>query len=175
MGVYLALDRLDIEHGLVVEAAAPDERHEGVEEVGCGVEVATDGAGLDEGGALPVLANGLVIGQGHRRRDDRRCRRRIGPKPEIDAEDVAVGGALLQQGRGLLGDAIDERLGLDAGRKGGGQPFRIEEERDIDVAGIVELERAVLAHGETEQAGDRPGGIVWGRDQLALSPLFARH
>ena len=41
VGVDLSLDRLDVEHGLVVKAAAPDEGGQGVEEFGCGGRVAT--------------------------------------------------------------------------------------------------------------------------------------
>ena len=76
--VDLSLDRLDVEDGLIVEAAAPDEGDEGLQELRRRAEVAADGAGLDEGRPFPVLADALVVVERHGHGDDRWSRRRIG-------------------------------------------------------------------------------------------------
>ena len=77
--VDLPLDRMDVGDGRIVEILAEDEGHEVAQEGGPGFAVAADGAGLDEGGALPVLPSTLVVD--HRRIDGDRERRRarIGP------------------------------------------------------------------------------------------------
>ena len=73
----------------------------------------------------------------------------IGPQPQIDAEHIAVAGALLQQPRHALRDPHEERLRLDVGYQRGGS--RIEEHDQVDVAGIIQFARAHLAHGKHDQ------------------------
>ena len=61
-GVDLALHGVDVGDRGVVEILAPDERREVGEKALAEREVARRGPGLDESGALPVLADRLVIG-----------------------------------------------------------------------------------------------------------------
>ena len=72
------------------------------------LDVAGDDARLDQRRALPILTEALVIGEARvgRERDLRRAG--IGPEPEIGAEDIAVGGMLLQQPHELAGQADEE-------------------------------------------------------------------
>ena len=97
IGVDLPLHRVHVGDGGEIEIFAPDERREFLQERLAGRDVAGAGARLDHRGALPVLADAFVVIErgGHRDRD--LGRRRIGPQPQVDAEHVAVGGALLQQ------------------------------------------------------------------------------
>ena len=97
MRVHLPLDRVDVGDRREVEVFSPDERRELADEGLARRDIAGDGARLDQGGALPVLPHALVVEQ--RRRGGERDARRggIGPQPQVDAEDVAVGRALLQQ------------------------------------------------------------------------------
>ena len=74
MGVDLALDRMDVLDRGEIEMLAPQEGRELGEERGAGVAVAGHRPRLDQGGALPVLAGALVIGE-RRRRATRRRRR----------------------------------------------------------------------------------------------------
>ena len=66
-GVDLALHRMDVGDRRVVEILAPDERREVGKEALAELEVARRRARLDERGALPVLADRLVIGIGAER------------------------------------------------------------------------------------------------------------
>ena len=58
IGVDLALHGVDVGDGREVEILAPDEGRKLREEALAGLDVAGAGSGLDEGGALPVLADG---------------------------------------------------------------------------------------------------------------------
>ncbi len=66
--VDLALHRVNVGDGGVVEILAPDERRELGEEALAELEIARRGPGLDQGRPLPVLAERLVIGVGAERR-----------------------------------------------------------------------------------------------------------
>ncbi len=103
--VDLPLDRMDVGDRGEVEIFAPDEGRELVEEVLARVDVAGDGPRLDEGGALPVLADALVIGEGRLERDRDRRRAGVGPQPQIGAEDIAVRACAPHD----LHDALGER------------------------------------------------------------------
>ncbi len=61
-GVDLALHGVDVGDRRIVEILAPDERREVGEKTIAQRKVARRGPGLDERGALPVLADRLVIG-----------------------------------------------------------------------------------------------------------------
>ena len=129
------------------------------------------GARLDHRGAFPGPPFPLVIMQRRLGRDRHLRRGRIGPQAQIDAEHIAVAGALLQQARQRLRHAHEERRRLDVGdQRGGGG---IEKHDQVDVAGIVQFARAHLAHREHDQAAAllRPVGIGGGhaaaRDLLA--------
>ncbi len=135
--VDLALDGVDVCDRAEVEASAPDERIQLLEESLSARQVSGAGPGLDVGGPLPVLAHGLVVVE---RRLDRHGGGRgggIGPQPEVDAEDIAQLGPFLQEAGERLGQLGGEGLWLHAG--GQRQKRRLIEDRDIDVAGVVEL------------------------------------
>ena len=115
-----------------------------------GRDVAGAGARLDHRRALPVLADAAVVVERGVGRDRDLGRGRIGPQPQIDAEHVAVGGALLQQLHQAARDAHVERrrvVPVHQRRRG-----RVVEHDQVDVARIVELEGAHLAHGEHDVA-----------------------
>ena len=109
----LALHRVNVCDGGVVEILAPDEGRELGEEALSEFEIARRGPGLDQRGPLPVLADGLVIGVGADRRQGDRRRGGIGPQAQVDPQNVAVACSLLQDARERLGDAHKERAGLD--------------------------------------------------------------
>src|SRR5579872_4644932 len=92
--VDLTFDRMNILDGCEIEIATPDPGSQDREQRLAGFGVAGDLARLDHGGPLPVLAEAAVIvfGGGDRYRERRGSR--IGPQPEIGAEDVSVLGAL---------------------------------------------------------------------------------
>ncbi len=152
--VDLPLDRLDVGDGREIEAAPPDEGRELGQEGARAADVARGRPCLDERHPLPVLAEALVVAD---RRGDRRGRRRdrrIGPEAQVDAEDIAFGGPGLQHLGQRARDAVREGLGLDA--VGQAERLGLVEDREVDVAGVVELERAVLAHGDREEARNGP-------------------
>ena len=122
---------------------------------------------LDQRGPLPVLAEALVIDEARFGRERDLGGAGIGAQPEIGAEGVAVGGMLLQQPHELAGEAHEEGLRLDIGREPCARS--VVEDDDVDVAGIVELEAAELAHGNDEIAIG--GGGVGRGEELAR---FAR-
>ena len=123
-GVDLPLHRMDVGDGREVEIFAPDEGPQILQKALAERDIARDGPRLDERGALPVLADGFVIGVGGGQRHRGRRRAGIGPQAVIDAVHVAVGGALLQQARELLRDAGIERRGLRAVRQRRASPDR---------------------------------------------------
>ena len=97
IGVDLLLHGVHVGDGGVVEIFAPDERGQLANERFAGGEIAGARPRLDQRGALPVLAPSLVVVERRRGRDRDLGRGRIGAQPQIDAEHVAVGGALLQK------------------------------------------------------------------------------
>jgi hypothetical protein len=109
------------------------------------------GFALIIGRALPVLAAALVIDERGLHRDRQRRRAGIGPQAQVGAEDVAVAGALLHdahQPAHHAGEYLAHLIPVpgDAG-------IGIEEDDDVDVGGIVQLTRAMLAHAKHDQAG----------------------
>src|SRR3546814_14664231 len=67
--------------------------------------VAGHRARLDHGGALPVLAQAFVVGEGGVQADRQRHGAGIGPEAQVGAEDVAVGGAVVQAAHEEIGRA----------------------------------------------------------------------
>src|SRR3546814_8436683 len=67
--------------------------------------VAGHRARLDHGGALPVLAQAFVVGEGGVQADRQRHGAGIGPEAQVGAEDVAVGGAVVQAAHEVAGEA----------------------------------------------------------------------
>ena len=146
VGGHLALHRVHVGDRAVVEILAPDERRDLLQERLAEREIAGARPRLDHRGAFPVLSGAFVIVQRRRHRDRDVRRGGIGAQPQVGAEHVAVAGALLHQLHDAARDADVERAGLDAvGERGGG--FVVKHD-DVDIARIVELERAHLAHGE---------------------------
>ena len=170
MAIDTGLHRLDVGDRREVEIFAPDEGRQLLEERLARRPVARDGAGLDHGGALPVAPRALVIA--HRRigGDRQRHRARVGPQPQIGAEDIAVGGPFADDPHQPPHDA---REGVDRfGRIGGDRLLGIEEHDQVDIAGIVQFARAQLAHAEDEQAAS---GLRVGRvGQHDLAALVGR-
>ena len=161
----LPLDRMDVGDRRIVEILAEDEGHQLAQEILARGNVAGHGTGLDEGRPLPVLAAALVIQKPRLDRHRQRRRAGIGPKPEIGAEDIAVGGALLEDAhQAAHHPAVDfrpvDRVDKDAA-------FGIEEDDDVDVGGIVELVTAELAHADDDQAGSLARSLHILEDDLA--------
>ena len=95
IGMDLPLHRVDVGNRGEIHVFAPDERRELLQERLAGRDVAGAGPRLDHRGAFPVLAAMLVIVERGRHRDRDMGGGRIGPQPQIDAEHIAVGRALL--------------------------------------------------------------------------------
>src|SRR5262245_61678945 len=72
-----------------VEALAPDERTDRVEESLSGLDVAGAGARANEGRPLPGERRAFVVGQRGVDRNGERADFGRGPQPQIDAEDIA--------------------------------------------------------------------------------------
>ena len=119
------------------------------------------GARLDQRRALPVAPDALVVVERRRGRDRDLGRGRIGPQPQIGAEHVAVGGALLQELHQRAREPHVERRRLGPRRQRGRRG--VVEHDEVDVARIVELVRAHLAHGEHDVAAARFGPRRIGR------------
>ncbi len=146
----LPLDRVNILDGREVQMTAPEERPELGEKALAIRHVACDRAGLDESGALPVLAGALVVGK---RRQDRKRRRRggrVGAEPEVRAEDVAILGTLVHEPHEVAGHAREELMrAMPAAVP---DAVGVEQYDQVDVAGIVELPRAEFAHAKDDDA-----------------------
>jgi hypothetical protein len=149
-GMDLPLHGVDVGDGREVEVFAPDEGSEILQQAFPRGDVAGHGTRLDEGGALPVLADGFVVVKGGVGGDGKRRGARIGPQAQIGAEHVAVLGALADEAHEVARQAHQEGLHLQAGPHA--YAVRIVEDDEIDVGGIVELEGAVLAHGQHDVA-----------------------
>ena len=141
--------------------------------------VAGDRTGLDQRGALPVLAEPFVILQRGGGRHGDVGRAGIGAEPQVGAENVPVGGALVENVDKPLGQA-DETLGrLLPGREP--DALVVIEHDQIDIARIVELATAELAHAEDDPAAvlfriggvcraELPGGGGFRQDQAHRRP-----
>ncbi len=114
-----------------------------------GDAVAGDRPRLDQRGALPILADAFVIGDRRRDRHRRRRRARVGAQPQIGAENIAVAGALLEHAHKIAREPAEEGLGAVA--RVDPRSRRIEKQDQVDIARIVELAGAELAHAEHDQ------------------------
>ena len=165
-GMDLLLHGVDVGHRSEVEIFAPDERRERLAQRVTGGNVAGAGARLDQRRPFPVPANAFVVVERSRGRDRDLRRGRIRPQPQIGAENIAVHGALLQEFHQRAREPHEERRRLDARHqrcRGG-----VVEHDDIDVAGIIELVRAHLAHGEHHIAAARFRPRCIGRHKATL-------
>ncbi len=148
-GMDLPLDRVDILDGGEIEMLAPDERAQVPEEFVARRHVAGDDPRLDHRRALPVLPHSLVVGLRRNGRHGEWRGRGVGAKPEIDTEHISVLVRVLQQPHqtarqlhealacGLLA-AIDHTV-------------EVEQDDQVDVAGIVELAGAELAEAKDDE------------------------
>ncbi len=142
----LPLHRVDVGDRGKVEVFPPDEGLQLREERLTGLDIAGGGARLDQGRALPVLAEALVVeGRGVGRERDLR-RPGIGAEPQVGTKDVAVGRALLDQPHEIAREAHEKILRLD--RRLRRRLLGVEKDDEVDVARVVELARSVLPHGE---------------------------
>ena len=148
-GMNLALHRMDVGDRGIIEIAAPDERRELSRKASPSLRSPAMGR------ALMIAARSQFWprirsrkGRRHGNRDGGRAG--IGPQPQIDAQHIAVGRALLQKFDEAAGDAHEGRRWLAQlrGRRAGG----IEKNDEIRVARIVELGGAVLAERRNDDA-----------------------
>ncbi len=164
MGVDLALDRVDVVDRREVEMLAPDVGPKSGDECLADPDVSRHGMRLDHGGSLPVLADALVVELGRLHRHGQRCRTGIGPQAQVGAEDVSVdrgfGHQLHQQPR--RPDEMARRLlvVVDCRR------VPVVEQDQVDIARIVELAGAELAHPEHGERG-RIGVLADGKLPIA--------
>ena len=133
------------------------------------------GTGLDPDHTLPVLADAFIIDFRHRGGDRERCGRRVRPQAQIGAEDIAVFRDVIED----PDDIPSDPLGRFARRPFAPiKHFRIVENTEIDIAGIVELECAHLAERDGEYPIPRQA-IVIERDLErcihALAGQFGQH
>ena len=142
-----------------------------LEEPRAGLGVARAGARLDHRGALPVLAHAFVIGFRRFGRDGDLGGARVGAQPQIDAEDITVGGD--------VGDQLDHMLDdVDGGAArivafAEGKYCGVVEHDEVDVARIIELEGAVFAHREHDETGGgfQRGAVLRGQRRVARGLL----
>ena len=149
VGVDLPLDGVDVGDGGEIQVAAPDEGADLAQEMLAERAVAGHRPRLDHRRAFPILAHALVVGDGGVHGDGQRRRRRVRAQAEIGAENVALGGALLQQPHQVARDPDIAGAGavLVVGCR-----VRVVEQHEVDIRGVVQLPRAELAHAEHEKA-----------------------
>ena len=106
----LPLDRMDVLDRREIEVPAPDKGLQLGEELPRRDQVAGHRPGLYQRRALPVLPDGLVIGQRRRDRDRQRRRARVRAQPQIGAKNVAIAGALVENAHEVAREAAEQRL-----------------------------------------------------------------
>ena len=147
-----ALHRVDVGDRGEVQPAPPDEGADRLEECRTQREVAGHRARLDHGGALPVLAHALVVGDGGRQCDRGRRHGGIGAQPQVGAEDVAVGVARLHQRHQSARDARSEAAdGVALGRFRVYCRRRVVEQHEVHIGRIIQFAGAELAHAEDRE------------------------
>ena len=149
MGVHAALHGANVRHGGEVQVPPPDEGADLAQEPLAQRPVSGHRAGLDHGRALPVLPHALVIGEGCGEADGGRGGRRVRPQPQIRAEDIAVRVTRLHKGANIPREPGEHRPEL---LRVTGVTLRVVDQDEVDIAGIVQLARAQLAHAEHHQA-----------------------
>ena len=120
--------------------------------------VARRGARLDHGGALPVLAHAFIVIGGGFKGDGNLGGAGVGAQAQVNAKAVAVFRHVLQNRNQPLGEPHKECGGLDA--FGHWRGFRIVENDEIDIAGVIQFAGAVLAHGEHHVAAVARGIVA---------------
>src|SRR5438552_1672037 len=102
--VDLRLHLLDLFDGREIEEAAVDEGADLLEERPAEVEIASDRARLQHGGALPRLAERLVVDDRRGKRVDDRPVLTLGAQPQGDTEDESLDAHFAQHARRELGN-----------------------------------------------------------------------
>ena len=162
--VHAALHGADVGHGGEIQVAAPDEGADFAQEALAQGPVAGHRARLDHGGAFPVLAHALVVGQGGGQGDGGRGGPRVRPQTQVGAENIAVGVPRLHKGAHIPRHAREHRAQPVCV---GGVADWVVDQDEVDIAGIVQLARAQLAHAEHHQAALRQHAAAAGQLQCA--------
>ena len=149
------LHRLDLADLGAAEVAAVDERRDRVEEGPAEVEVAGEGAALDQGLALPGPAGGLVVAQGRRQRAGQGPLVSLGPEPHVDAVGPAERGVVGEEPNDVAAHPGEE-LGVRDDARAGGLALDVIEEDQVDVGAVVQLLAAELPHRQH----DEPRGLA---------------
>src|SRR5690606_29447342 len=126
----------------VVKVAAPEEGSEALEEGLPRLDRAGAGPRLDEGRALPGATEAFVIVFRRIGGDADRRYRRIGAEPQVGAEDIALGGLLLEELHEALRDA--DEAAAERAVIGRLVPALVEEDDEVDVGGVVQPAGAQL-------------------------------
>ncbi len=147
----LPLDGMDVLDGGEIQMLAPDERPQALQEGLAGLDIAGDGPRLDHRRPFPVLTHALVIGLRRQHREGEGRGGGVGPQAQVGAEHIAGVGPLLQDAQEIPRQA-DEEI-LDRALAGVAGDFRVVEQYQIDVAGIVQLARAKFPHAQDHQPG----------------------
>ncbi len=136
----------------------PDQRAEGVRVGLAERHVARHRPGLEQRLELPGLGPALVVGQVAGQRADQRAGPAFRPQVRVDGEDAAFRGGPRAGPDQPGGEAAGggQRRGLVLVLEGFGH------EDHVDVAGVVELAPAALAHGHHGQAAGRRAGRQFG-------------
>ena len=146
MGVDLALYRMDVMDRREVEMPPPDVGTQRLDERPADGEIAGHRMRLDHRRALPILADALVVELGRLDRHREWRRAGVGPQPEVGAEDVAVNRCLRHQ---LHQHARDpDEVARELLVAGQCRRVAIVEQDQVDVARVIELAGAELAHAE---------------------------
>ena len=144
------LQGLDAADVGTAEVAAVDPGGQLGEELAAEVQVAGHRQGLDVGLPLPGAAADVVIVQRRLQVGDRRPALSLGPQPQVHAVDAPQIGRLGQQADQLAGEVV-EKLGVGDGPVAVGLAVEIIEEDQVDVAGVVQLAAAELAHAQDDE------------------------
>src|SRR5437660_1456824 len=86
-----------------------------------------------------------------RRRSAVQVGARVGAQPQIGAKNIAILGALIENADNIAGDSSEQ--GLCAVLRELGQARWIIEKDQVDIARIIQLLAAQLAHPEDDEAG----------------------
>ena len=156
-GVNLAFHCVNVGNRRIIKIAAPDERRELYEKSLAEPAVTGNRTRLDQSCAFPVLPDGFIIKEGGRQGDSDRGRAGIRAQSQIHAQDIAVGGALLQNFHQAPRHPHEKRRRLVHLRNGLARG--IEQNDEIRVARIVQFPGAMLAEREKYDAA----ALIWRR------------
>ena len=166
MRLDLTLDRVDVGNRGKIEMPAPDKRVQLRQKALRRAAVAGHRAGLDQGGAFPILSDGFIVVQRRRHRHRDRRRARVGAQPQVGAKNIAIPGALVEYTDEIAGHAAEQGLGVVLRNTAGAR--RVVEKDQVDIARIIKLPAAELAHRKDNQAAPAFGILrVDRRDRAA--------